>query len=61
MYGPLSFMLLRVKGVGANERINSGREVFGGVALVPVWRAHVMITWELIRVLLRLLIGSLIL
>jgi hypothetical protein len=33
--------------------------VSGEAALAPVWRARVLLMWELIRVLLHLLIGSL--
>jgi hypothetical protein len=38
--------------------VDSGREVFGEVALALVWRARVLLMWELIRVLLRLHTGS---
>lgn len=39
-------------------RVNSGREVFGEVALALVWQARVLLMWEPIRVLLRLHTGS---
>jgi hypothetical protein len=39
-------------------RVNSGLEVFGEVALALVWRALVLLMWELTRVLLRLHTGS---
>ncbi len=38
-------------------RVHSGLEVFGEVALALVWRARVLLMWELIRVLLRLHTG----
>jgi hypothetical protein len=39
-------------------RVNSGLEVFGEAALALVWRARVLLMWELIRVLLHLHTGS---
>ncbi len=39
-------------------KVNSGLEVFGEVALALVWRARVLLMWELIREHLRLHTGS---